>query len=712
MSKKYPGGIIRGTPVVPSGPFEYNTAPGIWTIDQATNFIRQGIWPTAGNFPRDPDFEYVTMLLHGDGTNGGQNNTFLDSSTNNFTITRNGNTTQGSFSPYGPNWSNFFVRSASSYITLSDSSAFSLGISDFTVECWIFPTLSGSTQDISGQADSSITTTSRSFLLQINGSGNIIAGVWSGSTGYTITSSSAVSFNTWNHIALVRSSGTLTLYVNGVSAGTSSVSTVSVNDSSNNLSIGRFGERNTAYYDGYVSNFRLVVGTAIYTANFTPSTTPLTAVSGTQLLTCQSNRFRDNSTNNFTVTAFGTSSAQRFSPFAPTSPGYTTATIGGSGYFDGSGDYLNSPSITLSGNFTIEGWVNQTSLAQNSPQISVGNDTSSSGTILLYLSTGGQLAWFINNSGGNGSTSVSPGTWNHVAMVRSGSTITMYLNGVSQGTDASSTTISGVVNIASTLYSSTRFFGAGYASNVRITTTAVYTGNFTPPTAPVTAITNTQLLLNFTNAAIFDNAMMNDLETVGNAQISTSVVKYGTGSLAFDGTGDWLLTPANGSSYRPSMSLKFTIEMWIYSTDPSITNQWLLCTTQGYQSTDNGFLIGLFDFGLGTGNRIAIAGYGLGAYWFGSSGAVVPTNQWVFVAVVGDGTNCNIYLNGTLTSSAAFPGGYTGPKFGGWIVGAGSVNGGSPIVPYTGYIDDLRITPGVARYTANFTPPTAAFPNN
>ena len=55
--------------------------------------------------PADPYFYDVTLLLSGDGTNGGQNNTFLDSSTNNFTITRNGNTTQGSFSPYGNLWS-------------------------------------------------------------------------------------------------------------------------------------------------------------------------------------------------------------------------------------------------------------------------------------------------------------------------------------------------------------------------------------------------------------------------------------------------------------------------------------------------------------------------------------------------------------------------------------------------------------------------------
>jgi hypothetical protein len=54
----------------------------------------------------DNQFNYVTALLHGDGASAGQNNTFLDSSTNNFAITRNGNTTQGSFTPYGSLWSN------------------------------------------------------------------------------------------------------------------------------------------------------------------------------------------------------------------------------------------------------------------------------------------------------------------------------------------------------------------------------------------------------------------------------------------------------------------------------------------------------------------------------------------------------------------------------------------------------------------------------
>jgi hypothetical protein len=74
-----------------------------------------------GGAAADPNFNQTTLLLHGDGTNGAQNNTFLDSSTNNFTITRNGNTTQGTFSPFSlaeGQWSNYFDGSDEGFLFL------------------------------------------------------------------------------------------------------------------------------------------------------------------------------------------------------------------------------------------------------------------------------------------------------------------------------------------------------------------------------------------------------------------------------------------------------------------------------------------------------------------------------------------------------------------------------------------------------------------
>ena len=60
--------------------------------------------------------------------------------------------------------------------------------------------------------------------------------------------------------------------------------------------------------------------------------------------------------------------------------------------------------------------------------------------------------------------------------------------------------------------------------------TAVYTSNFTPPTAPLTKVTNTKLLANFTNAAITDSTGKNNVETGGTAQLDTTVKKFGTAS--------------------------------------------------------------------------------------------------------------------------------------------------------------------------------------
>ena len=88
----------------------------------------------------DPYYPYVTMLLPGNGTNGAQNNTFLDSSTNNYSLTRNGNTTQGTISPFGSNWSNYFDGSTS-YLSLGTNSAYTFSSGSWTYEGYIYLTM-------------------------------------------------------------------------------------------------------------------------------------------------------------------------------------------------------------------------------------------------------------------------------------------------------------------------------------------------------------------------------------------------------------------------------------------------------------------------------------------------------------------------------------------------------------------------------------------
>jgi hypothetical protein len=109
----------------------------------------------------------------------------------------------------------------------------------------------------------------------------------------------------------------------------------------------------------------------------------------------------------------------------------------------------------------------------------------------------------------NNSTILNPvqtysySTWYHFAVVRSGATITLYANGVSQGTASSSASLSGSIYVSAVNYTGSIFYGASYTSNYRVTTNAVYTANFTPSTIPLTSISGTVLLLNTVSGAPF-----------------------------------------------------------------------------------------------------------------------------------------------------------------------------------------------------------------
>jgi len=383
----------------------------------------------------DAQFNYVTMLLHGDGTNGAQNNTFLDSSTNNFTITRNGNTTQGSFSPYGDNWSNYFDGSTS-YLSVPSSSALAFGTGDFTVEFWVnYASDSASYVFYDGRG----TSVSQTGFTIYMSAGTLYAqkGLSSLVTATTPTA------NTWHHIAFSRSGSSNKLFVDGTQVG--STATDSTNYSTA-YSVGIGSTLDSSYtssYDlvGYMSNIRVVKGTAVYTSNFTPSTTPLTAITNTSLLTCQSNRFIDNSSNAFAITVGGTPSVQRFNPFGA-STAYDTSIIGASGCFNNDGDYLTAGTSTNlalgAGDFTFEFWVYPTSYNASTSVLLEWRSAGGGPTNipLLGLSTSGYLTFYANVGSGILITSSSPvplNAWSHVSVVRNGSgsnNVTMYLNGV------------------------------------------------------------------------------------------------------------------------------------------------------------------------------------------------------------------------------------------------------------------------------------------
>ena len=642
---------------------------------------------------KDAQFNYVTMLLHGNGTNGAQNNTFVDSSTNNFTITRNGNTTQGTFTPYGSNWSNYF--DGSSFETVAGSTNLQFGTGDFTIECWVnFNSVSGG-----NYLDMRPASTNGAYPNLYVSSGTLAYYVSSADriTGGTVTT------GTWYHIALCRSGTSTKLFLNGTQIGSTYTDSNNYNCGTNRPMVGGNGFSGSANFNGYVSNFRFVKGTALYTSTFVPPTSPLTAISGTSLLFCQSNRFLDVSSSAYVVTTSGSPSIQRFSPFSPTTA-YSTSVIGGSGYFDGSGDYLSVSNTGLfgSGDWTFECWVNAPVGQTDKPIIDARNSAGGSGsttgfTITMITSTEIRV-W--SNGEKIRATANYVNQWLHIALVKSGSTTTMYFNGVSVGTTTGIGTMSDTSFLVGAGYygsTSINAYGNFYTSNMRVVKgSAVYTSNFTPPTAPVTAITSTALLMDYINAGILDNAMMNDLETVGNAQISTSVKKYGTGSMYFDGTGDYL---KNLTTPIASLQGDFTIECWLYYTAHGNYGGIVSCANSDDSAPPTSGWAFVF---YSTTNKLY---FETGTGFSLQTTNTIPSSQWNHVAVVRSGSTITHYLNGVANGSGTSSSPFNVSSTDNFVIG---INRGLSTT-LTGYIDDLRITKGVARYTTTFTPPTAAF---
>ena len=708
MSERWPGGLINQTAPTPANSYNTTKASGVWTLDQAAYLQSQNLWPNPNS---DQYFNYNTLLLNGDGTNGAQNNTFLDSSTNNFTITRNGNTTQGSFSPYGNLWSTFFNTSSGNYLTSSATNTSNFGSGNYTMEFWL-NTSSATTKQIFYDGRPTGSQSGTQVLIGISNStgGTLFI---SNSSGLSANGSIVLTSNTWNHIAFVRSgtgSNQCAIYVNGV-LDVNYTDNYTYTTANNTIGAVAYTPQGVNPVLGYMSNMRFG-STAVYTSAFTPSTTPLTAISGTKMLILQSNRFIDNSSNANTFSVTGSPSVQRFSPFNPTAP-YSTSVIGGSGYFDGSGAYLTFSPTTATqfgtGDFTIEAWVYPTSAVTNQYIYENRNSGQTSTFILGYGLTGSgtysRLSWF------NGSTvllteptqSTRINAWNHLVYSRSGTTGSLFVNGarVATGTDSTNYSVSSTLAYIGVRYDTTTGLWIGNLTNLRIVKgTAVYDptqSTCTVPTTPLTAITNTSLLTNFTNAGIPDLAMQNNLQTVGNAQVSTSVVKYGTGSLSFSGSSDKLYIPYN-SLYDPG-SGDFTLEFWLYN-----------ASTSGFQAI---YTWGSTGSNANSGQWIYLNGTTLtgslfnGGSEYSATKTLSTTNTWHHVAFVRSGTTIQIYLDGVGGTSGSFSGAPNTST-------AYSLNianePNNTTYPFTGYIDDLRITKGLARYTANFTPPTSALP--
>jgi len=183
----------------------------------------------------------------------------------------------------------------------------------------------------------------------------------------------------------------------------------------------------------------------------------------------------------------------------------------------------------------------------------------------------------------------------------------------------------------------------------------------------------------------------------GDAQISTAQSKFGGASIAFDGSGDYLTTPIS-DQYTLGGTGDFTVELWIFPNGSQTSNAGILGTIANW-STD--YL-----------NQFQLVMSSSTISWLRSTGFTaistsISLNVWSHIAVCRAGSTISFYLNGTSVGTQTSDQDYSAVR--GLFLGLSGLPASGTTRFFKGWFEEVRITKGVARYTANFTPPTAPF---
>ena len=664
---------------------------------------------------------YTTMLLEAD-SDGNDNQ--IDASPSGRAITEVGNVKSTAFTPYHPGgysgWSYGTGGSSDvSYLVplgVNDSATFGNG--DFTIESWVY-TFSTTKQQVLFDQRPASTTGDYVTILTTGGQLRVYM-----QTADVIAASvnTAIAANVWVHVAIVRHNSVLKMYIDGVEKGSvTSNHNISSTPTSRPV-IARNGHGTGYAWNGYLSDFR-IVKSAVYTSAFTPPTERLTAISNTSLLLYTGEPYlEDKSTNNWPLQWSTNHGLKRFSRFDYSN--YRKSVHGGSVYWDGNGDQLqaaNSNDLDPgSGDMTWEFWCYPTTTNANST-IACRWHITQGRSWLIYNYTSDRVGITFKVGGSQYSCGIvmsMKNTWNHVAIVKNASdnTTKIWVNGKLKNSIGygSSTWLdsTGPMSIGFNLDNApASWYYGGYIQDFNMTKRALYTDSEIPvPTSPVTLDSDCKISTSTNRHYIYDIAggyrHGQSIITPASALAVEGFAKFANeDSIKFDGTTNSYLRV--GLNYHPLRWMNDdelssgTFEAWIYQTAQE---------TAGAVNTAPcilGWGGTYLNFGI---NNTQLRFY----YWTGStntidpSGATISANTWHHVAFTNDSSNnLRIFLDGTLVHTiSSFAGvAYASASNGEYIyLGTESQNVSSR---FTGYIYNARITKGLARYTANFTPPTS-----
>lgn len=413
--------------------------------------------------------------------------------------------------------------------------------------------------------------------------------------------------------------------------------------------------------------------------------------------------FSDSSNNNLTVNTYGNAT------ISTTESKYG----GGSAYFDGSGDYALIPSDTAyamdTQDFTIEFWYQPLAFANNPGALVNYANTWTTNRWAIHaphVGFGSGFSFWVNNYSNNSpilqqTSALQVGVWTHLALTRKGNTWQMFINGVLEASNNSSISLDGGIG-GDGLYIGVNFvnglqrYANAYIDDLRITKgVARYSFNFDPPGAHTTTeqyYNNVSLLLSLDSD--FSDSSINNINvtTAGNTTISSADSKYGGASAYLDGSGDGIVV--TDSSFANFGTDDFTIETWVNMT--SDAGQGVIFEARSAQAYE---LIWYIDPAT---NKLGFIPNNHGTTRL-TSVNTISRNTWHHLVVTRENGTVSFFIDGVKDlATAYYPNSIYQTRTDvriGQLVDNGFTTG------FKGYIDDFRVTKGVARYTANFTPP-------